>query len=411
MWPQTSFEEVRQAQELADAGDPAYTWQLDAEIANGNSPNAEIVARFIHEKLGWEEYLFNPFVGWEQADSNLIYVKCASGETNRMFPEDEGAGRCAPTIDEFQYETISIDLAQPVRSDPTGIWVVSRWATATPFAQADPTIADARATARLQAFLDARVAGQGAEGHVEVRGAVEAVPLMYSTTTGNAFERYVIERVGGPSWPYGNAEYTLRLFADGGATVVEQPVSLRDGGLYLAASETTQNGQPLAVTYSFFDGEVTFEAAAPWKVRGGLADWGALTMGDFWSSEAGIELVACEPGTAKEGARGLAWSILPDPDHAATDPVDVRVGGVDGLVIDVTIAAEVSVCGATSPSREVVTGPTLKEGIRMRLYLLDLPEGPATRTLVIAIAAPEARFDAFIEKTSPIIESIEFPAP
>ena len=28
VWPQTSLEEVRQAQELADAGDPRYTWQV-----------------------------------------------------------------------------------------------------------------------------------------------------------------------------------------------------------------------------------------------------------------------------------------------------------------------------------------------------------------------------------------------
>ena len=33
MWPQSSLEEVRQAQERADAGDPAYTWQVDAELA------------------------------------------------------------------------------------------------------------------------------------------------------------------------------------------------------------------------------------------------------------------------------------------------------------------------------------------------------------------------------------------
>ena len=31
MWPQSTLDEVRAAQELADAGDPAYTWQLDAD--------------------------------------------------------------------------------------------------------------------------------------------------------------------------------------------------------------------------------------------------------------------------------------------------------------------------------------------------------------------------------------------
>ena len=44
----------------------------------------------------------------------------------------------------------------------------------------------------------------------------------------------------------------------------------------------------------------------------------------------------------------------------------------------------------------------------MRLYLLDLPEGSATRILAIAIVAPEARFEDVIEAAAPIIESIEF---
>ena len=33
LWPQTSLEEVRQAQELADAGDLDYTWQVAPYLA------------------------------------------------------------------------------------------------------------------------------------------------------------------------------------------------------------------------------------------------------------------------------------------------------------------------------------------------------------------------------------------
>jgi hypothetical protein len=80
---------------------------------------------------------------------------------------------------------------------------------------------------------------------------------------------------------------------------------------------------------------------------------------------------------------------------------------VEGLVVDVTIAAEMRVCGVPFPSGEVVTWPILHKGIRMRLYLLDVPKGSATRTLVIAIAAPEARFNAFSEAAAPVIESVE----
>ena len=35
MWPQSSLDEVREAQELADAGDPAYTWQVDPQLSSG----------------------------------------------------------------------------------------------------------------------------------------------------------------------------------------------------------------------------------------------------------------------------------------------------------------------------------------------------------------------------------------
>ncbi|MBF8289073.1 MAG: hypothetical protein HW391_41 [Chloroflexi bacterium] len=429
MWPQTSLEEVRQAQKHADAGDPDYTWQVDprltspewwAKVRDEGPP--EVVARFLRQELGWDAFLFNPFAKQRVTDGvigNLVYLQCAPGETNPLYPvatgfDATGAERCAPTIDGFRYETVSLDLSQLERRGPYGIWVVSRWATAAPFTQAEPRVIEAQATERLEDFLRARIEGEGAEGLVGLSTSAEEVPLLYGTTTGAPYERSEIERVGPPVWPYGWMEFVVRLFADDGETVVEQPIALRDGSLYLAAAETTENGQPVVVTYSFFDGEVTFAAADPWKVFGGLVEdneWGALTMGDFWSSEEGIELVACEPGPAPENAQALARSIQSDPDHVATAPVDVRVGGVEGLVMDVTIAAATSVCGASFPSAEVVTKPTLDEGIRMRLYLLDLPEGSSERIVVIAIEAPEARFDAVIEAAAPIIESIEFHAP
>jgi hypothetical protein len=43
----------------------------------------------------------------------------------------------------------------------------------------------------------------------------------------------------------------------------------------------------------------------------------------------------------------------------------------------------------------------------MRLYLLDIPEGSATRILAIAIVAPEARFDAVMAAAAPVLDSIE----
>src|SRR5262245_16842204 len=50
VWPQTSLEEVRQAQEFADAGDPAYTWQVMTQpyqIGQNHPGDSEIFARFL----------------------------------------------------------------------------------------------------------------------------------------------------------------------------------------------------------------------------------------------------------------------------------------------------------------------------------------------------------------------------
>ena len=54
---------------------------------------------------------------------------------------------------------------------------------------------------------------------------------------------------------------------------------------------------------------------------------------------------------------------------------------------------------------------SLQPGLRLRLYLVDLPEGMSVATLAITVVAPEERFDEVIVETAPIIESIEFHAP
>ena len=172
MWPQSSVDELPEAQELADAGDPAYTWQVDPLLSSDEwwghlrQPGAEIVERFLREELGWDEFLFNPYQGDDgdgAADGvirGVVYLRCAPGETNQLYPtapdghqEAPGAERCAPTIDELHYETVSLDLSQPDRRGPAGIWVVSRWAMTAPFAQTDPNVAEVEATARLDEFL------------------------------------------------------------------------------------------------------------------------------------------------------------------------------------------------------------------------------------------------------------------
>jgi hypothetical protein len=255
MWPQSSLDEVREAQELADAGDPASSWQVDPQLSSEEwsgflrDPGAEIVERFLREELGWDAFMFSPYQGddGDGASDGILrgveYLRCAPDETNALYP----TASCAPTIDELLYETVSLDLSQLGLRGAAGIWVVSGWTMPAPFTQTDPRVAKDEARARLEDFLAARVDGQGAERHVD--GNAE-VPLLYATTSGASYERYEIERVSAPRWPYGELEFKVRLYADGDETVVEQPIASRHVGgapliLVPDAEETTENGQPI----------------------------------------------------------------------------------------------------------------------------------------------------------------------
>ena len=236
MWPQSSFDEVQRAQELADAGDPDYTWQVAPSLilyeeGAAEPGDVELVNRFLREVLGWESFLYAPFLesdinGVIGAHTDLRYLRCAPGRTNPLYPpgpEPETGELCAPTLDDLRYETVSLDLAQLDRQGRDGIWVVNQWRL-TPFAQADPAVVEAQATERLEEFLAARIAGTGAEGRVRLFREVD-IPLLYATTSGAPYERYEIERVEGPRWPDGLMTFSARLFADGDATVVEQKIT------------------------------------------------------------------------------------------------------------------------------------------------------------------------------------------
>jgi hypothetical protein len=446
MWPQSTLEEVRAAQELADAGDPAYTWQIDPQLVEDDSwieerHQVELVDRFLREVLGWEAYMLNPQEGMARSGVYDVfydqrYLRCAPGRTNPLYPpgpEPDWGEMCAPTLDDLRYESVSLDLAQLDRQDRDGIWVVNRWRLTEPFAQADPVRVEARATERLEEFLAARLAGEGAEGHVQVEPDID-VPLLYATSSGAPYERYAIERVDGPRWPYGGVTFSARLFADGGATVVEQEISwdrLRSGGLWLDANATTENDQPVVVSYTSSDGEVTVSAPSTWETwwpdAAHVADVGVWFGGlwrpeDFFGSGERIEFVdpvaydswcAANGGSpllsAPADAAAIAQQVIADPNFETTAPVAARVGGVEAVSIDVSLAPGGEACGVgmIEISRWIHT-IGWEPGWRLRLYLVDLPEGMSVQTLAITVVAPEERFDEVIEETKPIIDSIEF---
>jgi hypothetical protein len=289
----------------------------------------------------------------------------------------------------------------------------------------------------LEEFLTARIAGEGAEGQVHVNSDIE-VPLLYATASGAAYERYEIERVDGPNWPNGSMTFSVRLFADGDATVVEQQIIWdrnQSGGLFMDANETTENGQPLTISYTSSDGEVTVSAPTTWRTwlpgkgagEGGheqaLEVWfGALwRTEDFFGSGERIELVdpvaydawcAANGGSpllsAPADAAAITEQLVADPNFETTAPVAARVGGVDAVSIDVSLAPGGQACGVGMIEISRWIHALWEPGWRLRLYLVDLPEGMSVETLAITVVAPEERFDAVNAETAPIIESIEF---
>jgi hypothetical protein len=450
MWPQSSVEEVQRAQERADAGDPEYPWQLYPRLSSYDpnvgdlatyvvDPGPEFVDRFLHEELGWEDFVWYPWWGEtgnpDAQLAGIVYLRCRPGVTNPIYPSgpyDYPLGqpydwaRCAPTIDDLRYEAVSIDLDQPARQDPDGLWVVSAWRIIDSIAQTDPVAEEAEATGRLEEFLADRVAGSGAEG---VSAAAGGIPLLYATTTGASYERYEIERTSEPAWPTAYMSFAVRLFADDGATVVEQAIDYlpwHDGSrpsFFYSPGSTTENGQPVPQPYQFFNGEVTVSAPRPW-----WGDFNALVLDDeravgriLFLPDPSPTLTGCERDAARDDGEALAAAVLADPDLDVTEPVAASVGALDALVMDITAGAASTVgCAADGSGGTTVllhdlggdvgadSNFTLDNGNRMRLYLVDLPEGSAHRILAIAVVAPNSQFDEVFAAATPVLDTIEF---
>ena len=461
MWPQSNLNEVQQAQRLADEGDPRYTWQVLPEwppYSEGrpviDPGDAEIFTRFLEEKLGWEEFSWGvgprpyPPEDWPW---QFVVVRCAPGASNAMYPNDPDGRECAPTLDDNHYETVRISADSPVRDSSgevraSGIWVVTRWSklqpSAKPITGVDdffkqqirqvPPPSDAEATELLSNFLQARVDGEGAEEYLAPSD--EEVPVLYASDPDVPYERFEFELNEGPVWPGGWMEYNVRLFAEGGSTVVEQPFIVdRDGTgrLVLVFGNlentdilTTVNGEPLGEPYSILGGEVTFAVPPPWY---GFFDYGRDTIALVHPERDANFAVLPDPLPVEKGCRAgptpadaeeLAQTIRSDPDVEATEPVATTVGGVEALRMDVVMTTGASVCDymgtplvLRSAEPNGPQGPALTQGDRMRLYLLDLPGGSSARILSVAFVARESSFETMLEDEARIIDSFEFHTP
>lgn len=214
-----------------------------------------------------------------------------------------------------------------------------------------------------------------------------------------------------------------------------------------APSETPADAEG----YDILHGQVTFRAAKPWEphveslmiAEGRLpSEFTLLTRFDETgtscrsprSSCADITVLAdaaprqgscARTGGTVVSAEEAANAIAANPGLDSTDPVSERIGGIGALRLDVSVAEGALTCeesgdgveyGDAVPvlahTRRTKLGAPIvavvEPGSRMRVYLLDLPEGAAAQTLAIMISAREADFDVAIEAARPILDSFEF---
>jgi hypothetical protein len=197
-------------------------------------------------------------------------------------------------------------------------------------------------------------------------------------------------------------------------------------------------GEPVDLeSYTSPDGEVSLsvpraweemlwaDPAAPEDVWFGVV-WPGPEIGDDVESIGLVDPVAYDAWCAENGgfpllsaaadAAAIAQQVIADPNFETTAPVAARVGGLEAVSIDAELAPGGEPCGVymfhiarwIHGLVEPRSHGLVKPGMRLRLYLVDLPEGMSVRTLAITAVAPKERFEEFIEESASIIESIEF---
>lgn len=418
MWPQSTFEEVEAAQQLADAGDPRYTWQLEdlePHLGQGGPFREELYRRFLEEKLGWEDFHWTLGGGVYLDLPGVYFLRCAPSPADVFL---DGA-ECEPTIDESRYETVHLNVAQPGRTGLTGIWVVTSWEIIKPYERPAPLEADVDKL--LNDFVAARVAGDGAEAYLDDPEA--DVPLLYATLSGLRYESGGFGEVQSRyEWPYGLRGFMVWLEIDGLVAVNQLFFMPPDGrrrleyvpdGFGTDIAPTMQDAQPVAAPYDAFDAEVRLRVAHPWVFRSSTTpirlvpddrSRAPTTDGGERNSWDRLVLLAdprrigtgCPTGPVPANAEALAESIRSDPGLDVTAPVAVGARGAPGLMLDVRVAPGASVACWTLSGDGAARGVdslSLATGGRMRLYLFDAPGGSSMRVLVVGFVVPEAEFE------------------
>lgn len=226
IWPQATREAAEQAQARADAADKTV-WQADW------NQEGIVAQRFLEQVFGWQVLLVGtlPFPNdaeqaWEAEFVEWTFIRCEPGETNPLYPDDPFAGDCAPTIDETRYQQVVVRTEQLIRRGRGGINLVTEWEEVEPYSQAVPPSDEERAEAlaRLEDFMQARVAGSGADRYVHDQGGVS---YLHAMSDGRPYGRYEIAAPADgweARWPSGGfGTLIVRLFPEtGGGCVVQR---------------------------------------------------------------------------------------------------------------------------------------------------------------------------------------------
>jgi hypothetical protein len=217
IWPQVSREEIGQAQDAADAGDPNFAWQAE-DGDGGNFPSEHVAGRFAESSLGWGRTTAlggNCVDGVYSEDCSILWtiVRC------EVAPIAYPSHYCG-SDDGNRFEAVDVVVAQLADQGVGGIWVVTAWRPVD-FEQAVPPSRE-DVGALVDAFLQARIDGGGAEAYLR---SLEEKPYLserylYRSETGSRYETFAY-RLEDPTWPEGNYQVNITLTAVDGSSEME----------------------------------------------------------------------------------------------------------------------------------------------------------------------------------------------
>jgi hypothetical protein len=200
--------------------------------------------------------------------------------------------------------------------------------------------------------------------------------------------------------------------------------------------ETLATTDPVdAGTYGFTanGGSTTFTLPAGWSVPlVGHLDFALAPVGAgpddairvLYDMRISRKDVVCseQPEPGIEGtAEAMIGDLVARPGLVASEPVPVTIGGLDGLQVDLAMAADHTAdCpfdpGVPSIPLIVDTVPSIGPffgiggpGERIRLIVLDRTDGQNGENVVLLIDAVDpAAFDALVAEAMPVIETFHF---